>query len=67
MSKMVENLVDERFDGLKPIIDDRDVSKLSVGSHCLVIQSDMDLVDRWSKDHPYLRWCRQLKAVKLLG
>jgi hypothetical protein len=67
MSKMVKNLVDERLGRLKPIIDDRDVSELSVGSNCLVIQGNMDLVDSWGKDQPHLRRCWQTDAVKLLG
>jgi hypothetical protein len=64
---MVKKFVDERFDGLKPIIDDRDVSELSVGSDSPITEGDMNLVDCWSKDQTYLRRGWQMKAVKLLG
>jgi hypothetical protein len=64
---MVKNLVDERFDRLKPIEDDRDVSDLSVGSDSPITEGDMNLLDGWSKDQPYLRRGWQMKAVKLLG
>ena len=67
MSKVVKNIIDERFNGGKPIIADRDESELSVRRHCLVIQSDTDLADGWGKDYSHLRGCWQEETIKLVS